>query len=413
MPQCWPVRLSPAPAQRGRPPGTRALLGFLISGWLTLAPGVSPAWAQPVPSTSGAPDTIAGLTAQIAVVRDQLSGLDDQMTAATEAFDAGRLRLGRAQAAADDAAQRVTRADRTVQDVVQKRRDLAASAYRAGGLNTLSAILGGDPGAALDRVGALDALARRAGAAETQERLARVDLTQARMDAQAALTSARAAFDDVATQKQIIETSAARQKGLLDGLIGKQADLERKAREEAAAAERARQQAAAAEAARIAQQAADQQVQLRQQSALVGQAATAFTGTPVTPPAPAPAPPPPVAGGGGAATAVAEAYKQLGKPYVWGAAGPDTFDCSGLTQWVWAKAGVQLPHYTGDQWNAGRHVTRDQLIPGDLVFFDASLDHVGVYIGNGQMIHAPHTGAVVRVENVWWNVFQGGIRPAG
>ncbi|WP_232303851.1 C40 family peptidase [Pseudofrankia sp. DC12] len=362
-----------------------------------------------MPSSSGAPDTIAGLTAQIASVRDQLAGLDAQLTAATEAFDAGRLRLERAQAAADDAVQRVTRADQTVQEVVRKRRDLAASAYRAGGLNTLSAILGGDPGSALDRVGALDALSRRAGAAETQERLARVDLTQARMDAQASLAAAKAAFDDVATQKQIIETSAARQKGLLDGLVSKQADLERKAREEAAAAQRARQQAAAAAAARIAQQAADQQVQLRQQSALVGQAAGAFAAAPVTPPAPAAA----ATGSGGAAAAVAEAYKQLGKAYVWGAAGPDTFDCSGLTQWVWAKAGVQLPHYTGDQWNAGRHVTRDQLIPGDLVFFDASLDHVGIYIGNGQMIHAPHTGAVVRIENVWWNVFQGGIRPGG
>lgn len=378
---------------------------------------MSPVWADPVPSSSDAnatPDTIAGLTAQIDAVRGQLSGLDAQMTAATEAFDAGRLRLGRAQAAADDAATRVTRADRTVQDAAAKRRDLASSAYRVGSLNTLSAILSGDPGGALDRVGALDALARRADAAETQERLARVDLTQARMDAQASLASARSAFDDVSTQKQIIETSAARQKDLLDGLIGKQADLERKAREEAAAAQRARQQAAAAEAARIAQQAAEQQTQLRQQSALVGQATSAFAGAPVAPaPAATPAPAPPPAGGGGAGTAVAEAYKQLGKPYVWGAAGPDTFDCSGLTQWVWGKAGVQLPHYTGDQWNAGRHVTRDQLIPGDLVFFDASLDHVGIYIGNGQMIHAPHTGAVVRVENVWWGSFQGAIRPSG
>ena len=387
---------------------------------------MSPGWAAPVPPPAGTPgaasggaDTITGLTAQIAATRDELASLDSQMTTATEAFDAGRLRLDRARTDAANAAARVTRANRTVQDAIDKRRDLAATAYRAGGLDTLTAILSGSPGNALDRVGALDALARRADAAETEERLARVDLTAARGVAQASLASAQAAFADVAAQKQIIQTVVTRQKGLLDGLIAKQADLERKAREAAAAAERARQQAAAAEAARIAQQAADQQTQLRQQSALVGQATNAFAAIPIAPSAapqaaPPPAPAKPTAtGGGGAATAVAEAYKQLGKPYVWGAAGPDSFDCSGLTQWVWAKAGVQLPHYTGDQWNAGRHVTKDQLIPGDLVFFDASLDHVGIYIGNGQMIHAPHTGAVIRVENVWWDSFQGAIRPSG
>jgi cell wall-associated NlpC family hydrolase len=383
----------------------------MVAGWLLVAPF----WAG---SAAASPDSIAGLTAQIATIQGQLSGLDDQLTAATEAFDAGRLRLGRAQAAAGDATARVTRADRAVRDAVQKRRDLAASAYHAGGLDTLTAILGGQPGTALDRVGALDALARRADAAQTRERLARADLTQARNEAQAALATAQSAFTDVADQKKIIETSAAQQRGLLDGLVAKQADLERQARERAAAAERARQAAAAAEAARIAREAADQQKQLREQSTLVGKAVDAFSTTPIAPKpgggsTPAPAATVPAPGGGGAATAVAEARQQLGKPYVWGAAGPGSFDCSGLTQWVWAKAGVQLPHYTGDQWNAGRHVSRDQLAPGDLVFFDADLDHVGIYIGGGQMIHAPHTGTVVRVENVWWDKFQGAVRPAG
>jgi cell wall-associated NlpC family hydrolase len=359
--------------------------------------------------------------AQIAAARGELSDLDAKLTEATEAFDAGRIRLGKARAAVDDAEARVDRADTAVRDAVAERRGLAASAYRAGGLDTLSAILTGDPGSALDRVGALNALGRRAHTAESRERLARVDLTEARTTARTTLADAQSALDAVTDQKRIIQTSAGRQRTLLDGLVAKQADLERQAREREAAARRARQQAAAAQAARIAQAAAAEQARLRQQSGLVQQASDAFAATPVTPanpPAPAPVaagapPPPPPGGGGGAAVAVAEAYRQLGKPYVWGAEGPDTFDCSGLTQWVWAKAGAQLPHYTGDQWNAGRHVPRDQLIPGDLVFFNAALDHVGVYIGNGQMIHAPHTGAVVRVENVWWSSFQGAVRPAG
>jgi len=348
---------------------------------------------------------------QIDAARGELADLDARLTDAAEAFDAGRIRLGQAQAAVADAEARVGRADTAVRDAVQDRRGLAAAAYRAGGLDTLSAILTGDPGSALDRAGALDALARRARAAETRERVARVDLTQARTTARTTLTDAKQAFDAVADQKKIIQTSAAQQHTLLDRLIARQAELERQAREREAAARRARQAAAAAEAARIAAAAAAEQASLRQQSGLVQQASDSFAGAPVTPAPTAPAPTP--SGGGGAATAVAEAYRQLGKPYVWGAEGPDSFDCSGLTQWVWAKGGVHLPHYTGDQWNAGRHVSRAELIPGDLVFFHADLDHVGVYIGNDQMIHAPHTGTVVRVENVWWSSFQGAVRPAG
>ncbi|WP_232793894.1 C40 family peptidase [Pseudofrankia saprophytica] len=340
----------------------------------------------------GSSETIDGIMAQIAAARGELADLDAKLTEATEAFDAGRIRLGKARAAVDDAEARVDRADTAVRDAVAERRGLAASAYRAGGLDTLSAILTGDPGSVLDRVGALNALGRRAHTAESRERLARVDLTEARTTARTTLADAQSAFDAVTDQKRIIQASAGRQRTLLDGLVAKQADLERQAREREAAAQRARQQAAAAEAARIAQAAAAEQARLRQQSGLVQQASDAFAAAPV---------------------AVAEAYRQIGKPYVWGAEGPDAFDCSGLTQWVWAKAGAQLPHYTGDQWNAGRHVSRDQLIPGDLVFFNAALDHVGVYIGNGQMIHAPHTGAVVRVENVWWSSFQGAVRPAG
>src|SRR5262249_23441024 len=91
------------------------------------------------------------------------------------------------------------------------------------------------------------------------------------------------------------------------------------------------------------------------------------------------------------------ALKQLGKPYVWGAAGPNTFDCSGLTMWAYGKVGISLPHFTGSQWNSGTHVTRSQLQPGDLVFFYSDEHHMGMYIGNGMMVHAPHTGDVVRI----------------
>jgi cell wall-associated NlpC family hydrolase len=97
-----------------------------------------------------------------------------------------------------------------------------------------------------------------------------------------------------------------------------------------------------------------------------------------------------------AAIAVEEARQQLGKPYQWGAAGPDSFDCSGLTMWSWRKAGVDLPHYTGAQYSSTVHIPLSELRPGDLVFFRSDVSHVGIYVGNGQMIHAPHTGDVVR-----------------
>ncbi len=119
------------------------------------------------------------------------------------------------------------------------------------------------------------------------------------------------------------------------------------------------------------------------------------------------------ASGGGAAVAVAEARAQLGKPYMWAAAGPNAFDCSGLTQWVWSKAGIALSHYTGAQWNEGRQVSTAELIPGDLLFFGADLHHVGIYIGAGKMIDAPHTGTVVRLEDVWWPRLAGAVRPGG
>jgi cell wall-associated NlpC family hydrolase len=110
----------------------------------------------------------------------------------------------------------------------------------------------------------------------------------------------------------------------------------------------------------------------------------------------------PAAPKGEAAVAIAEHY--LGVRYVWGGADPlNGFDCSGLTQFVYAQLGVQLPHYAATQWNMGHRVDPGQLEPGDLVFFEPRLDgpgHVGIYIGNDQFIAAPRTGDVVRVGSL-------------
>jgi cell wall-associated NlpC family hydrolase len=110
---------------------------------------------------------------------------------------------------------------------------------------------------------------------------------------------------------------------------------------------------------------------------------------------------------------VSIAMQYLGVPYVWGGASPSTgFDCSGFVMYVFAQIGVSLPHHAASQYNYGVPVSRDQLAPGDLVFFDG-LGHVGIYIGNGQFIHAPHTGDVVKISSLyesWYSATYYGAR---
>jgi cell wall-associated NlpC family hydrolase len=113
-----------------------------------------------------------------------------------------------------------------------------------------------------------------------------------------------------------------------------------------------------------------------------------------------------------AAAAVSYAYTKLGSPYVWGATGPDAFDCSGLTQAAYRSAGISLPRTTYAQIDAGRRVSRSELLPGDLVFFYSGISHVGIYIGNGQMIHAPRPSAPVRVAPLDEMPFSGATRVA-
>lgn len=108
--------------------------------------------------------------------------------------------------------------------------------------------------------------------------------------------------------------------------------------------------------------------------------------------------------------AVRLALTRIGDPYVWGGAGPNDFDCSGLVVWAYGQLGISLEHFTGDLWNEGEHVSRSELEPGDLVFFYADLGHVGIYIGNGMMVDAPTFGQDVQVQPVMWDVYEGAVR---
>ncbi|MFN2526152.1 MAG: NlpC/P60 family protein [Actinomycetota bacterium] len=112
-----------------------------------------------------------------------------------------------------------------------------------------------------------------------------------------------------------------------------------------------------------------------------------------------------------ARVAVEAALSQLGKPYQWGAEGPDSYDCSGLTMWAWAHAGVSLPHNSGAQYAATPRVAADDWQPGDLLFFGNPIHHVGMYIGDGQMVEAPYTGSQVRINSASRSDYVGAGRP--
>lgn len=117
----------------------------------------------------------------------------------------------------------------------------------------------------------------------------------------------------------------------------------------------------------------------------------------------------------GAAAAVSYALAQVGKPYVWGAPGPDSFDCSGLTRAAWAQAGVRLTHYSGSQYAETTPVAKEAIQPGDLLYFYSISQHVGIYIGNGTFVHAANsrTGVVVsKLDSYWSGNFVAASRPA-
>jgi cell wall-associated NlpC family hydrolase len=179
-----------------------------------------------------------------------------------------------------------------------------------------------------------------------------------------------------------------------------------------AADAQSRSQAARDAAAKLKTDLAAQQKSLQDQIAQIQSAATKLSaadraaqrdkgGTIPNVKAPGPA----------AQAAVDAALSQLGKPYVWGGTGPNGFDCSGLTQWAYRQAGITLPRVAADQANYGTPISKSQLQPGDLVFFYSPISHEGMYLGNGQMVHAPTSGDVVKISPLQ-NNYTAATRPS-
>jgi len=386
---------APMPARFRRAPRLLALLTApaLVLG-LTVAGSTTPAIADPP------------LAAELAQAQHQLNALTLSVDIAVEDYDAARVALAVAQRRSTAAQARVLTARG---DLHRRQSDLgaiAATAYRTGGTDVLALMVSGSPADFLDRAASLDQLSRNQADVVRAVGLATKQVAERQQAADSALADARALERRMAAAKISIERDLAAQGRLVDRLKAEQLRLERIAAAKAAAAARAAK-AARAQAARDAAARA-----ARDAAAAAAAAARARAAVLAAQPPPSP----PAAGyhgpaSGRAGLAVASAYAQLGKPYRWGATGPNSFDCSGLTMYVWARAGVFLPHSSQAQYGSGPHVSQSSLQPGDLVFYGSPIHHVGIYVGGGSMISAPHTGDVVRLQAAFRSDYVGAVRP--
>lgn len=334
------------------------------------------------PSTAHA-DPLADAQHKAAALRTQVDALQQRAELATEAYDAAYAKLGVAVTAHLGAERDLAAA----QDASVASQELAArrarALYMSGGPAGLYAqALDGasitDVAQGVHQVSVVLAADNRSGRQADQT-------VSLRADAERRMASAAAA--STALQKEVAARADA-----VTALLGQTDALLAAANDQVRAlADQQRQALAAAAGA--------------QGRAALAAARAALGNLPQVPPTQQ----------AGAALAFAEA--QVGKPYVWGATGPDAYDCSGLTQSAYASAGVVLPRVAADQWYAGQHVELGALEPGDLLFWatnpadPSTIHHVALYAGGGLMVSAPHTGDVVHVQPVFLDGYVGAVRP--
>ncbi|MFF3393716.1 NlpC/P60 family protein [Streptomyces sp. NPDC002669] len=345
-------------------------------------------------SATAAPDPKPG----IEDVQKKVDDLYRQAGTATQKYnlakEASTAQRAKVRGLLDDVAERADKLN-------EARRTLgayAAAQYRNGSIApTATFFLADDPQAYFDQSRLLDRMTGRQQKAVTDFQTQQARVAKKRSEAVRSLETLTTTQATLRTSKQNVQKKLGEARTLLSKLTAEEkarlAALERKKEAEARrkAEELAKQQAAAkAEADRRAEEAAKE----------AGSGSGTGTGT----------------GSDSDATrtdkVLAFARAQIGKPYVWGATGPDSYDCSGLTQAAWKAAGVDLPRTTWDQVKVGTRVATADLRPGDLVFFYDDISHVGIYKGDGMMIHAPKPGANVREESIYYMPIYGSVRPA-
>lgn len=458
--------------------GTVKTLGALAAMAL-LAPGVPAAADAHGRSTSDLDRQVARSRAQEAGTAAEVGRLEARLAAAAvrserlattlgqavEAYNGAQVRLARARAAAAAAQRDVAVAREAVELSRVALGRFAAQAYRSGGdLGTLSAVLVADgPRDLISRASALQTVAasrarvlarfragqayahtlqRRADRLVAKRRAAAHGVARARSTAEQRLEAHTAAVTELAAERDVLvrrlavarNTTVRLERARQDALDRARAaaaarEAEARARERARLAElqaRRAEEQRAAEAARQAAEEAERQAEVARKTVQPDQQA-AEPDPPTEPPresAPVPDNATTQAPGGassgtvtGADAAVAYARAQVGKPYRWAGAGPEAFDCSGLTMRAWEQGGVSLPHYSVAQYERAQKVALTDVRPGDLVFFASNPEdyrtiyHVGLYLGGGQMVEAPYTGENLRVSSIWRGSLLGAARP--
>ncbi|MEU2335203.1 NlpC/P60 family protein [Streptomyces sp. NPDC013172] len=354
--------------------------------------------ANAAPSEDGRPS--------LEEVEKKVDDLYRQAESATEKYDAAKERTGkqrkRVDTMLDDVAQRTDRLNRAREELGS----FAAAQYRTGTEvpRTATFLLANDPQDYFDQSQLMNRLTSRQKDAVDNYVTQQSATMRKRQEAARSLEALTETQDGLRTAKATVQSKLAAARQLLSKLTAEEkarlAQIEKRRQEEAArkAAELAKQQAAAA-----------------RQEAASSSAGSSSSSPSASSSSSASSPSSDSAYATKAAKAIAFARAQIGKPYVWGATGPGSYDCSGLSQAAWKAAGVSLPRTTYDQVNAGTTVSLTDAQPGDLVFFYDDISHVGVYIGNGMMIHAPKPGAYVREESIYYggeSIIHSVVRPA-
>jgi cell wall-associated NlpC family hydrolase len=344
-----------------------------VAGAIALIVGVSATSGQAVPGTPSppAPTTAAQATTQ-------LKAFNEQFEKVTEQYNDARILLVKRTAQAKTAKAKATAAARTVSAYRARIKQLVSSETRSDPFGTFGAMLSsGSPGDFAAQASIIDVVSSRRAAVLTEATKASAAATKAASDAAAAQAAAAKLTRDLEVKKTDLSRRAAKSKELLDRLT-----------------------------------ASERQAYLDSQNQPMATPRASRDEPRTTSPAPEQTPPTVnVPASGGAATAIAVAKSKLGSPYVWAAEGPSTFDCSGLTLYAWRAAGVNLPHSSRLQMSSGRSVSVSAMQPGDLVFYGSPVHHVALYVGGGQVIHAPQSGDVVRYASVNMMSITGVTRP--
>ncbi|MFG3083050.1 C40 family peptidase [Streptomyces parvulus] len=335
-------------------------------------------------------------------VEKKVDDLYRQAGSATEKYNAAKEKTAKQRKKADALLDDVARRTQRLNDAREELGSFASAQYRTGTAvpETATFLLADSPQDYFDQNQLMGRLTGRQKTAVDDYVTQQSETMEKRREATESLETLTDSQNDLKTAKSNVQKKLATARELLSKLTA-----EEKAR--LAAIEKKKQEEAARKAAELAEQQARQQAEererreeaARQESGGGTSSGSSESGGDGSSGSSAPDP----SYGTKADKALAFARAQIGKPYVWGATGPGSYDCSGLTQAAWKAAGVSLPRVTYDQVNAGTTVPVSQAQPGDLVFFYDDLSHVGLYIGNGMMIHAPKPGAYVREESIYYD----------